>query len=128
VVTHLASGSQEKSQADRTRQVEQLLSWADTLPAPRIIVGDMNALPNAPELTPLMRAYRDAIADANASGSRRGVRADTTRAGRTGRVDYVFFTPEAGVRLEWVEIVDTSALIGVAASDHHPVLASFVRP
>lgn len=128
IVTHLAHGSRPRSQADRTKQLAQLLAWAEAQGTTRVIVGDMNSLPDAPELAPMMRAYRDAWTAASAARTARGVGEGVTRVGRDGRIDYVFFTPDAGLRLEGVETIDTSALIGEHASDHHPVVASFRRP
>lgn len=135
VVTHLANGSTPKAQSDRTRQIQQLLRWVDAQRSkgsgqregrPAVIMGDLNARPDAPELVPLLGAYRDAWGVASAAGRARGIAGGRTRTAGTSRVDYVLFTPE-GVRLDWVETVDTAALIGVGASDHQPVVASFIR-
>jgi endonuclease/exonuclease/phosphatase family metal-dependent hydrolase len=128
VVTHLDNGSDAKSQRARAAQIEQLLPWAGEQGTPRLIIGDMNAFPDAPALAPVLREYRDAWSDAVSSGTSRGVAGGATRVGRSSRVDYVFFTPAGGLQLEWVEVVDTSRLLGVHASDHHPVVASFRLP
>ena len=128
VVTHLASG-RARGVEDRTKQIAQLLPWAQGQGAPQLLIGDLNATPDAPELAPLLRAYRDAWAAASRAGTARGVASGATRTSGSARVDYILYSPEeGGLRLEWVETVDTSALIGVHASDHHPVVASFRLP
>ncbi len=128
IVTHLANGSRPKDQQDRTTQIGQLLPWAASQGTPRLMMGDLNAFPDAPELSPVLSAYRDAWAVATAAGTGRGIADGATRVGRSSRVDYIFFTPEGGLQLEWMEVLDTSALLGVHASDHHPLVASFRLP
>lgn len=125
IVTHLANGSRPKSEQDRVTQVSQLLPWAAGQGTPRLLIGDMNAFPDSSPLAPVMRGYRDAWAEAMAAGTSRGVAGGGTRVGRNSRVDYIFYTPDAGLQLGWAEVVDTKALLGVHASDHHPVVASF---
>jgi endonuclease/exonuclease/phosphatase family metal-dependent hydrolase len=125
IATHLANGGKERSIRDRTRQLGKLLPWADTLGTPRLLLGDFNARPDAPELAPIMTEYRDAWSEAQASRAARGIEDGATRTRGTARVDFIFYTPAKDLRLEWVETVDTKPLIGVAASDHRPVVASF---
>lgn len=126
IVTHLASSARRLD--DRVKQVAMLLPWVESFGTPHVIVGDLNAPPEAPELAPLMRAYEDAWAKARAARTSRGVPSGATRVSGKGRVDYVLYTPSGGLRLEWVRTVDTSAIVGVHASDHHPVVASFRLP
>ena len=126
IVTHLTHGSQ--GAPDRARQVAMIREWAAALGRPHVLMGDLNAPPGAPELAPLLPAYRDAWAEAAAAGAAGGVPRGTTQIRAARRIDYVFFTPGADLRLRSVDTIDTSALIAVHASDHHPVLASFRVP
>ena len=124
VTTHLSHGASRAD--DRARQVQEILSWAGRERSPVVLMGDMNAAANSPELTPVHARYRDAWKAAAAAGASRGVPGGATLARGSGRVDYIFHAP--ALRLEWAESVDTSALLGLHASDHHPVVASFLLP
>jgi endonuclease/exonuclease/phosphatase family metal-dependent hydrolase len=123
VVTHLASGA--KGMEDRHKQVGPLLAWAQGLGSPRILIGDFNMAANAEELQPVLKGYKDAWSEALTAGTARGVMNGSTRVGKNGRIDYVFFTPDRTLTLDWVEVVDSARLIGEAASDHQPVVAHF---
>lgn len=123
IVTHLASGA--KGAEDRHKQVGPLLAWAEGLGSPRVLMGDFNMSSNAEQLQPVMKSYRDAWLQATQSNTSRGVQSGSTRVGKDGRIDYVFFTPGQRLTLDWVEIVDSVKLIGQAASDHQPVVAHF---
>jgi len=128
IATHLANGRTQRNIRDRTRQLGKLLPWADALGVPRVLLGDFNARPDAAELAPIAKQYRDAWLEAQSSGAARGVGDGATRTRGTSRVDFIFYTPGSGLRLESVETVDTRSLIGVVASDHRPVVASFRLP
>lgn len=123
VVTHLASGT--KGAEDRHKQVGPLLAWAEGLGAPRVLMGDFNMAADADELQPILKGYRDAWTTATARNSARGIASGSTRVGKDGRIDYVFFTDNPQLTLEWVETIDSARLIGQAPSDHQPVLAHF---
>jgi endonuclease/exonuclease/phosphatase family metal-dependent hydrolase len=120
VVTHLSSGSSKG--ATRGQQIEQLLGWVGSLGQPHLLLGDFNAAPEAPEMQPLMAAYRDAWTEAQHAGRAVG----TPFGPRTTRIDYIFYTPSDTVTLESAEFVDTVPLVGVVASDHKPFVATFV--
>lgn len=123
IVTHLASGG-AKNRDRRTEQIGSLLLWSEQLGAPRALVGDFNAEPGSPEMGPVFAMYRDAWADAVRAGTARGVPSGLTHSsGR--RVDYVLYAPGGRMELLWAETVDTRSLIGLAASDHEPVVAAF---
>lgn len=125
VVTHLANSVARQSQ--RVQQLATLLPWAHSERA-AIFMGDLNTGPDAPELTPVLAQYRDAWAEASRRGDVRGVRSGSTRPGHESRIDYVMYSPSAGLVLESVEVVDTSSLLHrTEASDHRPVIASFRR-
>lgn len=124
VVTHLASGA--KGREDRHKQVGPLLAWAQGLGSPRILIGDFNMSADADELQPLLKDYKDAWSEALAANATRGIQSGSTRVGKDGRIDYIFFTPATRkLTLDWVETVDSARLVGEAVSDHQPVVAHF---
>jgi endonuclease/exonuclease/phosphatase family metal-dependent hydrolase len=126
IVTHLAASRQD--QAGRTRELGTLLPWAAGH-GPGLLMGDLNARPDASELIPVLAQYRDAWVDAAERGDARGVLSGSTRPGRrVSRIDYVFYAPDVDLTLESVEIVDPSTVPGLGGvSDHFPVVATFRR-
>jgi endonuclease/exonuclease/phosphatase family metal-dependent hydrolase len=123
IVTHLASGA--KGKEDRHKQIGPLLAWAQGLGTPRVLMGDLNMAADAEELQPVFKQYRDAWTQAEDANSARGVRSGSTRVGKDGRIDYIFYTPGEKLTLDWVETVDSAKVAGEAPSDHQPVLAHF---
>jgi endonuclease/exonuclease/phosphatase family metal-dependent hydrolase len=119
VVTHLSSGAAK--QAARTQQIDRLVGWARAFGQPLVVMGDFNAGPQAPELQPELAGFRDAWADALAAG--RTIGAGSIQ--RATRVDYIFYVDGGSMTVESAEFVDTAALIGVTASDHQPLAATF---
>jgi endonuclease/exonuclease/phosphatase family metal-dependent hydrolase len=119
VVTHLTSG--RSASAIRQQQIDKLLAWATSFGAPIIVMGDFNAAPDGPELQPLFASLHDAWADALQLGRATG----NANSHGSQRIDYIFFAPGPVLSLDSAEVVNTAALIGVAASDHEPVVASF---
>jgi len=89
--------------------------------APLLIVGDFNVGAEAPEMQPVLASFHDAWADAQRAGRATG----NPNSHGALRVDYVFFSPGTSISLDSAEVVNTIALVGVAASDHEPVVASF---
>jgi len=126
IVTHLSAN--QENQPSREREIATLLPWA-ARHGPGLLIGDLNARPEASELGAVMTRYRDAWADAAAHGRAGGVTSGSTRPGRrVSRIDYVFYAPAVDLTLDSVEIVDTSTLPGLGeVSDHHPVVATFRR-
>jgi len=124
IVTHLAATRQ--NHAAREKELETLLPWAARL-GPGILLGDLNARPDANELVSVLAQYRDAWADAVKRGDARGVLSGSTRPGRrVSRIDYVLYAPNVNLTLESVEIVDPSTLPNLGGvSDHFPVVATF---
>jgi endonuclease/exonuclease/phosphatase family metal-dependent hydrolase len=119
VVTHLSSGG--ANAAARTQQIDRLVAWARRFGQPLVVMGDFNAAPQAPELQPVITSFRDAWADAVATGK-------TVGGGpiqRSTRVDYIFYIDGGSMRLDSAEFVDTATLIGKIASDHQPFVATF---
>jgi endonuclease/exonuclease/phosphatase family metal-dependent hydrolase len=126
IVTHLANSARNVD--DRIKQIAQLIPWAESQGMPRVLMGDLNAQPNASELVPLMNSYSDSWAEAAAAGIIGGIPSGATRTSGTGRIDYILYTPGAGLRVNWVETVDAAALVGIRASDHNPVVTTFTLP
>jgi endonuclease/exonuclease/phosphatase family metal-dependent hydrolase len=125
VVTHLAANRQNK--ADRVLEISRLLPWAKGL-GHGILVGDLNADAQATELAPLFARYVDAWPQASARGVARGIPNGATRPNGVARIDYVLYSPSAGLALESVEVIDPVALGLGEVSDHHPVVATFRKP
>ena len=123
IVTHLASGT--KGAEDRHKQVGPLLAWAEGLGTPRVLIGDFNMAAEADELQPVLKGYRDAWKDSSASNRARGVASGSTRVGKEGRIDFVFYTDNPTLTLDWVETIDSARLVGQTVSDHQPVVAHF---
>jgi endonuclease/exonuclease/phosphatase family metal-dependent hydrolase len=126
IVTHLAANRQ--NQRDRVRELAVLLPWA-AQQGHGLLIGDLNAQPDADELGPVMTRYRDAWPEAAARGRAGGVATGSTRPfGRVSRIDYVLYDPKLNLALDSVEIVDVSASSPSGeVSDHHPVVATFHR-
>jgi endonuclease/exonuclease/phosphatase family metal-dependent hydrolase len=118
VVTHLTSGGAEA--ATRAQQVTRLTGWALGFGEPRIVMGDFNVGPQGPELQPFLTNYHDAWVDGLQAG--RAIGAGNTKGAL--RVDYIFYVPGGSLTLESTQVMDT-AVGGVQASDHQPVVANF---
>src|SRR5262245_46659209 len=56
-VTHLSNGAAKS--ATRRQQIDRLLGWLSGFGAPRLLVGDFNASPDAAEMGAVTAAYRD---------------------------------------------------------------------
>jgi endonuclease/exonuclease/phosphatase family metal-dependent hydrolase len=126
VLTHLSANRQQ--QPDRVRELATLLPWAERRRA-AILMGDLNATPDAQELVPVLARFRDAWADAAGRGLTGGVATGATRPGRRGaRIDYVFYMQGAGLSVQAVDVIDTAAGSDrVEVSDHRPVVVTFRR-
>jgi endonuclease/exonuclease/phosphatase family metal-dependent hydrolase len=125
VVTHLAASRRNQSQ--RVSQIAMLLPWA-AQQGPGILMGDLNARPDAGELTPVTARYRDSWLEASRKGIHKGVMSGSTRPSYESRIDYVLYAADAPLLLESVEVINTSSPPGsVEASDHRPVMATFRR-
>jgi endonuclease/exonuclease/phosphatase family metal-dependent hydrolase len=103
--THLGVGVD-----DRRLQIQAILTEAEKAAGPHALLGDLNARPTAPELTPLLERFADAWAVAG-----EGVGFTFPASAPTARIDYVLTSPQLQVRG-----VRVPALAG---SDHLPVIA-----
>lgn len=113
-VTHL---DYRKDPSVRQTQVAEMLSRIGAVDSPTLLLGDMNATPDATELQPLFARLHDAWLTAAGPGFT--YPADTP----TERIDYVLVSPN-------VKVDTTFVAIAAASSDHRPVVAdlSFGRP
>lgn len=90
----------------RVRQVAELVALLGASDGPTLLLGDLNAPPDAPELQPLLARLHDA-----AAGRGLSYPADAP----TKRIDYVLASAHFRVR--------TAAVVATGASDHRPVVA-----
>jgi endonuclease/exonuclease/phosphatase family metal-dependent hydrolase len=120
LVTHLVSGGSGNA-GIRAQEVSQLMGWAASFGEPRILMGDFNARSEDPELQPVITTYHDAWTDALKAGRAIGSGPSHGNA----RIDFIFYMPGAGLTLDAAEVVDTVPLIGIEASDHRPLVATF---
>ena len=113
--THL----QHDSQVERTAQVEAIVEHMGDIDSPTILMGDLNASPDDPELTPLYAVLRDGWVE---SGDGPGYTYSSDDP--YTRIDYIFISQDIQVRDINVIMNDQTA----AASDHLPVLANLLLP
>src|SRR5699024_3745911 len=78
-----------------------------------ILVGDMNAEPDAPELAPLFQTFQDAWASIHDSPGYT-FRADDP----VTTIDYILLSPDIEIQ--------SSQVIDSLASDHFPVVANLI--
>jgi endonuclease/exonuclease/phosphatase family metal-dependent hydrolase len=100
---------------DRPLQVEALLAATDGVATADALVGDLNALPAAPELRPLFARLRDAWSLAG-QGDGFTFPASTPRA----RIDYVLVSPQVHV--------SAARVAPLQGSDHLALVAGLALP
>lgn len=100
--------------AVRRTQVADMLAIVRTTANPVVLMGDLNAPPDAPELRPLFEALDDAWQVRNSVGGTYPADAPSRR------IDYVLVSPRLRVR--------RSQVITSNASDHLPVVADLEIP
>ena len=104
--THL----QHTSATERSAQVARILELLEAADEPTVLVGDLNATPEAAELQPLFTRFDDAWP---LGGQGDGFTIPAEAPDR--RIDYVLVTPEIDVR--------SAEVRSTLASDHLPVTA-----
>jgi endonuclease/exonuclease/phosphatase family metal-dependent hydrolase len=97
----------------REMQVDDMLAITGTEPTRSVLMGDLNAEPEDPELAPVFDVYRDAW---ELAGDGAGLTFPTDDPEK--RIDYVLTSPDIDVVN--AEVLDTDA------SDHLPVVADVV--
>lgn len=101
--------------AVRHTQVAETLRILAEDTGPRVLVGDLNAEPAAPELAPLWEQLSDGWGKVHGDGGL------TYPAGTpTKRIDYVTASPDVRFR--------TAAVADTVASDHRPVVVDLLIP
>ncbi|MFC0273278.1 endonuclease/exonuclease/phosphatase family protein [Metabacillus herbersteinensis] len=105
--THLALTS-----AERELQVNETIEIASESKGPKVIMGDLNALPTSNELKPMMSNYLDVFAEATPEAN------TYPAANPTKRIDYILTSDD-------IETVNTE-VIPTLASDHLPITAEIV--
>jgi endonuclease/exonuclease/phosphatase family metal-dependent hydrolase len=98
--------------AIRKQQVVEMLAHIGDTRGPTLVLGDMNATPEATELQPLLQRFRDTWQGVADSGL-------TYPAAKPAkRIDYILTTKHFRVRAASVPVTE--------ASDHRPVLADLL--
>jgi endonuclease/exonuclease/phosphatase family metal-dependent hydrolase len=96
----------------RKQQVTEMLAYMGSASTPTLVLGDLNANPDAPELQPLFERLDDTWRDRMEPGL-------TFPAGKpTKRIDYVLASKHFRVRSASVPVTE--------ASDHRPVLVDLL--
>jgi glycerophosphoryl diester phosphodiesterase len=109
--THL----QHTSAVERRAQTERIMQLLGPVETPIVLVGDLNARPDAPELAPLWPRFVDAWP--------RGGQGDGftyPSEAPIARIDYVLTTADVGV--------DSARVLTSPASDHAQLVADLVLP
>ncbi|HEX2035828.1 MAG TPA: endonuclease/exonuclease/phosphatase family protein [Chloroflexota bacterium] len=106
---------------DRTVQVRRLVELIGSL-RPAVLTGDLNALPQWPELDPLEALLEDAWTEAGRGPGYTYPAHPTREPDR--RIDYVFVSKDVAVRQATVTITPVTRL----AADHYPVVADVTLP
>jgi endonuclease/exonuclease/phosphatase family metal-dependent hydrolase len=105
-VTHL---DYRKDPSVRRTQIAEMLARIGAVDSPTLLLGDMNASPDAAELQPLFARFHDSWLTTGGPGFT--YPADTP----TERIDYVLLSPNGKVDTAFVPVVPD-------ASDHRPVV------
>lgn len=109
--THL----QHNSQVERTAQVAAIMEHIGETEEPSILVGDLNARPDAPEMQPLYTRFDDAWVEGG-EGPGYTLPAEAPNS----RIDYILVTPD--IQVQDARVLDT------LASDHRPVVSNVLIP
>lgn len=119
--THLDADSS----ARRTRQMNELKSWASSFAEQRILAGDFNAWPGAGEIANMTSAYTDTWAAAKAAGTSVAYSGNEAGNTRNSRIDYVFLSKSASrSTIKASQVFDVRNSSGVMPSDHRPVMTT----
>lgn len=95
----------------RKMQVAEMLEIMEEHPGQKILFGDMNAKPNAPELQPLFNYLNDVFNDGKKHNTFPSDKPDR-------RIDYIL--PSEEIKVEYYETIKTQA------SDHLPIVADLI--
>lgn len=109
--THFQAKAGSANAAFRQRQANALVSALRAYDAPRVVMGDLNAIddPNVPLRTLLSLPLRDAMPRHNGVGPDTWTWRDD-RSGFPARpLDFVLFTPDS-LRVAWASVLNTTTL------------------
>lgn len=109
--THL----QHNNQVGRTVQVAAIMEHIGESEEPTILVGDLNARPDAPEIQPLYTNFDDAWVDGG-----EGPGYTIPAKAPYSRIDYILVPPE--IQVQDARVLDT------LASDHLPLVSTVILP
>ncbi|HEY8525724.1 MAG TPA: endonuclease/exonuclease/phosphatase family protein [Acidimicrobiales bacterium] len=110
-----ATQLQNRSTRERQAQVAAVRARVAEVGEPVVLVGDLNALPDSPELAALTEDLVDAWARVG-----RGAGHTYDAASPHGRIDYVLTSPDVEAR--------AAAVLASDASDHLPLVADLALP
>jgi endonuclease/exonuclease/phosphatase family metal-dependent hydrolase len=142
-INFFATHLDDATSANRQTEANDLVNWTATFSAPRIVVGDLNAGNDTPEIIRLLGNYRDSWTDAVNAGTAAAypdnpVWANTRT--RRWRIDYILYSADASTftvrdsnipdtrdlsNTKVVEFLGTSDDKGVRPSDHNMVVSDF---
>ena len=107
-VTHL---DYRADPAVRVQQVSEMLGYLGDGSGPTLLLGDLNATPDAPELQPLFQRLHDSMAD-------RGEALTYPAEAPIKRIDYILASRHFETR--------TASVPATTAADHRPVIAELL--
>lgn len=116
-IVHVFSAHLSLIAAERSLQIQAILSIVNKVQGSAIVLGDFNARPWYPEMSPLKGPLTDAFA-ATGYGFGYSFRSDRPFT----RIDYIFLRHEY-FHIDWVFVRDTKLASGSHPSDHRPVVA-----
>ena len=137
--THL----DDAASSNRQTEADELLNWTANFPAPRIVMGDLNAGNDTPEILKLYAAYRDSWIDSLNAGQASAYPDNpvwmNTRT-RRWRIDYILYAADLSTftarasnipdtrdlsNTNVVNFLGTTDDKGVRPSDHNMVVSDF---
>src|ERR1043165_9956569 len=142
-INFFATHLDDATSANRQTEANDLVNWTATFSAPRIVVGDLNAGNDTPEIIRLLGNYRDSWTDAVNAGTAAAypdnpVWANTRT--RRWRIDYILYSADASTftvrdsnipdtrdlsNTNVVTFLGTTDDKGVRPSDHNMVVSDF---
>lgn len=118
--THLAAGA--SFEGVRTSQANQLKTWMSGFTGPRILGGDINAVPGSPTIQTLSAGYVDTWAALRPSETGASSYTHSVTGSLSRRIDYWF--SEAGSAAQPFSVERPTYPFG-PLSDHYPVVAVY---
>lgn len=142
-INFFATHLDHTSSSLRLTQAQEVLNWLDGFSSPRILVGDLNAANDTPEVLRLLGAYRDSWVDALNQGTAQAYPDNpvwmNTRT-RRWRIDFILYAESTsslitrGSNIPDVRDLSNTNVVtrlgtpddkGVRPSDHNLVVADF---